>query len=102
MDNFLRIQQQPHVLKPSAYMKKEFTAAEAQKNFSNVLKDAISEVNKAQIKSDSVSNQFINGKIDNLHDVMIAAEKASVARAAAVEVRNKVIDAYKEIMRMPM
>lgn len=42
------------------------------------------------------------GKTDNIHSVMIAQEKASVALQFTLEVRNKVLDAYNQIMRMPM
>ena len=43
---------------------------------------------------------LVNGEIDQLHDVMIAAQKASLSMSLAVEVQSKVIDAYNEIMRM--
>ncbi|HLR22194.1 MAG TPA: flagellar hook-basal body complex protein FliE, partial [Pseudogracilibacillus sp.] len=40
------------------------------------------------------------GKIDNLHDVMISAQKANIKIETAVEVQQKALDAYNEIMRM--
>jgi Flagellar hook-basal body protein len=43
---------------------------------------------------------LIAGKLDNLHDLTIAAEVSSVNFQALVEVKNRVIDAYKEIMRI--
>jgi flagellar hook-basal body complex protein FliE len=57
-------------------------------------------VNEAQLKSDIETKKLISGKTENLHNVMIAAEKASVALHTAVEIRNKAIEAYQEVMRM--
>lgn len=76
------------------------TPADAHKKFSDALNNAINDLNKSQIDSDITTEKFITGQITDIHDVMIAAQKASVTRQAAIEVRNKVIDAYKEIMRM--
>lgn len=76
------------------------TVADVHKKFSNALSNAINDLNKSQLQSDITTEKFIKGEITDLHDVMIAAQKASITRTAAVEVRNKVIDAYKEIMRM--
>ncbi|WP_017753750.1 flagellar hook-basal body complex protein FliE [Calidifontibacillus oryziterrae] len=76
------------------------TAADAHKRFSEALSNAINDLNKSQIQSDTTTEKFITGQISDIHEVMIAAQKASVTRQAAIEVRNKVIDAYKEIMRM--
>lgn len=78
----------------------KITPADAHKKFSEALSNAISDLNKSQVQSDVVTEKFIKGEITDIHDVMIAAQKASVTRQAAIEVRNKVIDAYKEIMRM--
>lgn len=76
------------------------TPAEVHEKFSNALRNAIDELNKSQVESDVATNKFIRGEITDIHDVMIAAQKASVTRQAALEVRNKVVEAYKEIMRM--
>ena len=78
----------------------KITVAEAHKKFSSALSNAIDELNKSQIESDTATNKFIKGEITDIHEVMIASQKASITRQAAIEVRNKVIDAYKEIMRM--
>lgn len=78
------------------------TPYEAQKSFAETLKNAISAVNDTQNQSDQLTNKLINGENVDLHEVMIAAEKASVTLNATIEVRNKVIDAYQEIMRMSL
>lgn len=76
------------------------TPYEAQQSFSNTLKHAISSVNEQQITSDKMTNKLITGQDVDLHEVMISAQKASITLNATMEVRNKVIEAYQEIMRM--
>lgn len=69
-------------------------------DFSNTLKQAIEKINQSQIESDKMTEALSNGKNVELHDVMITAQKASVTMTLAVEVRNKAIEAYQEMMRM--
>lgn len=71
-------------------------------SFSEFLNNAISDVNKLQLESESLNEAFAMGKNDNLHQVMIAAEKAEIALQFTVQIRNKILDAYQEIMRMPI
>lgn len=88
----------PSQVAPTAV--KQPTSFEAQQTFAKTLKEAISNVNAQQIQSDSATNKLINGGDIELHEVMIASQKASVTLNATIEIRNKVIDAYQEIMRM--
>src|SRR5690554_5475111 len=76
------------------------TPYEAQQSFANTLKNAISSVNEQQITSDTMTNKLITGQDVDLHEVMISAQKASITLNTTIEVRNKVIEAYQEIMRM--
>ncbi|NLY79974.1 MAG: flagellar hook-basal body complex protein FliE [Lysinibacillus sp.] len=76
------------------------TPIEAQQTFAETLKEAINTVNDYQVQSDHLTNKLINGDNVELYEVMIAAQKASITLNATVEVRNKVIEAYQEIMRM--
>ncbi|MFB5087117.1 flagellar hook-basal body complex protein FliE [Psychrobacillus sp. PGGUH221] len=75
---------------------------EAQQNFGDFLKSAIESVNANQKASDVVTEKLIRGENVELHDVMIASQKASITLNATMEIRNKVIEAYQEIMRMPV
>lgn len=68
--------------------------------FADFLNNALSEVNKLQLESESLNEAFAMGKIDNLHQVTIAAEKADIALQFTMQIRNKILDAYQEIMRM--
>ncbi|MDX1771608.1 MAG: flagellar hook-basal body complex protein FliE [Planococcaceae bacterium] len=79
---------------------KNTTPYEAQQQFGAMLKDAISNVNAQQKVSDTMTDKLIRGEQVELHDVMIASQKASIMLSGTMEVRNKVIEAYQEIMRM--
>lgn len=69
-------------------------------SFSDYMKGALDKTNDLQIESSQITNDFAAGKTDNIHQVMIAAEKADIALQFTMQVRNKVLDAYNEIMRM--
>src|SRR5699024_6550773 len=69
-------------------------------SFSNVVKEAINDVSKQENESDVKVTLLAEGKIDNLNDVMISAQKANIKLETAVEVQQKALDAYNEIRRM--
>ena len=69
-------------------------------SFNSMLQRSIKEVNQLQNEADSSIEQLIVGKSRNLHETMIALEKADISFRLMMEVRNKIIDAYHEIMRM--
>lgn len=68
--------------------------------FSNILKSAIEHVNKVEQEADLKTEKLVTNKIEDLHDVMISAQKASITIETAVQIQQKVIDAYNEMMRM--
>lgn len=76
------------------------SATQGSSNFVDTLKHAMDKVNDLQKASDKGMQDLATGRTDNVADVMIAAEKADVALRVMVQVRNKIIDAYNEIMRM--
>ena len=76
------------------------TPSEAQASFGKALKSAIEGLNNIQQESDLKTEALANGKIDDLHDVMITAQKASITLETTVQMQRKAIDAYNEIMRM--
>lgn len=78
------------------------TPYEAQQSFGSFLKQAISDVNAKQHLSDTMTQKLVMGGDVELHDVMITAQKATIALNATMEVRNKVVEAYQEIIRMPV
>jgi len=72
-------------------------------NFADLLSNAIGTVNDMQLESKDMAMSFEMGdKNLSLADVMMAKEKAGIAFEATIQVRNKVLDAYKQIMNMPV
>jgi flagellar hook-basal body complex protein FliE len=71
--------------------------------FGEVMSQAINKVNEVQKASTSLSESYVRGdsRVD-ISEVMIASQKASVAFAAMTQVRNKLVDAYKDVMNMPV
>ena len=79
---------------------KPLTPSEAQKSFSSFLKNSIEKVNETQIQSDTLTEKLALGQEVDLHEVMIASQKASVTMQLTLEIRNKAVEAYQEMMRM--
>lgn len=71
-------------------------------SFGEALAKALTEVNQAQLTSDDAAVRLATGQSANLQDVVLATEKASLALQFTMAIRNKVVDAYNEIMRMPV
>lgn len=69
-------------------------------SFSDTLKNAIVDVNKMQQEADVKMQQMAVGENKNIADVMLSVEKAEIAFQLMVQVRNKLMDAYQEIMKM--
>ncbi|MFO1368067.1 MAG: flagellar hook-basal body complex protein FliE [Marinagarivorans sp.] len=71
--------------------------------FGDVMSQAVNKVNEVQQASSTLSESYIRGdRSVDISDVMIASQKASVAFSAMTQVRNKLVDAYKDIMNMPV
>jgi len=72
-------------------------------DFSNLLKQSIDQVNDTQKAASSLSGAFSAGDPNvDVTEVMIALQKSGVAFQAMTEVRNKLVEAYKDIMSMPI
>ncbi len=72
-------------------------------NFADMLGQAVSKVNETQQASNKIATAFEMGQSGiDLTDVMIASQKASVSFQAATQVRNKLVQAYQDIMQMPV
>ncbi|NLY45162.1 MAG: flagellar hook-basal body complex protein FliE [Tissierella sp.] len=71
-------------------------------NFKDMFNDALNKVNDQQIKADELTMDFITGNVDDLHTVLIATEEARLTMELAVQVRNKCVEAYKEINNMQL
>jgi flagellar hook-basal body complex protein FliE len=76
-------------------------AANADASFASMLKDAIGAVTETGRKSDAQTQAMVNGK-SNMVDVVTAVAETEVAVDAVVAVRDRVIQAYDDIMKMPI
>jgi len=74
----------------------------AETSFSDVINEAITKVNDLQIESSKKTEEFISGESSDIHSVIMAGSKADLALQMTLQVRNKVMEAYKEIMNMQM
>ncbi len=68
--------------------------------FASVFGEFIGSVNDDQLKSSQITREFINGEGVEIHEVMIAGEKAKTSLELLMEIRNKTIDMYRELTRM--
>jgi flagellar hook-basal body complex protein FliE len=69
-------------------------------SFGAVLKDAISTVNELQKQSNQEIEKLMTGESQDLHTTVIAMQKADLSFQMMMQVRNKIVQAYQEIMRM--
>ena len=69
--------------------------------FSKMLTRSLNEVNQLKLNADEAINDLATGKQKDIHQTMIAMEKADVAFQLLMQIRNKIIAAYETLMRMP-
>jgi len=70
--------------------------------FSDFLKEALNKVNDLQLTAMKNDRKLVTGEIDDINQVMIDAAKADIALQLTIQIKNKVLEAYQEIMRMPL
>ena len=70
--------------------------------FFDALQRSMEEVHADQISADSSIKDLVAGKSKNIHETMLAIQKADLSLKTMMQVRNKILEAYKEIMRMPV
>lgn len=72
-------------------------------DFSDLLKQSIDKVNDTQMQAGRLAKAFEAGDPDtNLSEVMVSLQKAGISFQAMLQVRNKLVDAYRDVMNMPM
>jgi flagellar hook-basal body complex protein FliE len=69
-------------------------------DFKQMLEGYLDQVNGLQMRADRAVVELASGKMDNLHQVVAAVSEADLSFRLMMEIRNKLVDAYKEIMRM--
>ena len=68
--------------------------------FGSAITDAVKQLNDLQQQADTASFEVATGQSDDLHSALVTVEEASLALELSIQVRNKLIESYQEIMRM--
>jgi flagellar hook-basal body complex protein FliE len=68
--------------------------------FLDTLKEKLNEVNDKQLEADDLTQKFIKGEEEDVHKVMLSTEEAKLSLELAVQIRNKLVEAYQEFNRM--
>jgi flagellar hook-basal body complex protein FliE len=76
------------------------TLKETNASFGQTLERAVADVNALQSEAGKAVEKMVGGEAVDLHEVMIAVEKAKTSFDLLMEIRNKALEAYREIMRM--
>lgn len=79
---------------------KKSPTEEATKSFAQTIEDSLATVNEMQIEKGKMIQDFASGKSQNVHELMISLQKAGLAMDMTSAVRNKVMSAYQELMRI--
>ncbi|MDJ0874213.1 MAG: flagellar hook-basal body complex protein FliE [Desulfobacterales bacterium] len=75
-------------------------AKDAAPGFGNLLEQALDDVTQKHVAADQAVSDLVAGKSQDIHNVMIATQKADIGFQLLMQVRNKVVGAYETIMRM--
>jgi flagellar hook-basal body complex protein FliE len=101
--NIDQIMAQMRVMSAQAASAPKPVESPTEANFGTLLSESINQVNETQQNAGALKQAFELGSEDvNLAEVMVAVQKSSLSFEAMVQVRNKLVDAYKEVMNMPI
>lgn len=73
---------------------------EPAQSFGEMLKDALKKTNELQLESDKLNAALAAGRVEDISQVVVAAQKADIAIQLTLQLRNRAVSAYQEIMRM--
>ena len=76
------------------------TGGEGGSTFSDVLRKSVEKVNDMQVQANTAVNELVAGRSKNVHETLLTIERADDSLKLMMQVRNKILDAYREIMRM--
>jgi flagellar hook-basal body complex protein FliE len=85
---------------PSVLPNKPSTSAQGGSDFSGALKQAVDALGQLSNQADASTAKLAAGEPIDIHEVMLNTEQASLGFSMALQVRNKLVDAYQEVMRM--
>ena len=86
----------------NAQMQKPKVAEKPGASFSSMVEKAVNGVNQQHIDAEGKAADLIAGKTDNVHEVTIAMQKAKISFELMTEIRNKLMDTYREVSRIQM
>jgi len=87
---------------PLVTMPKQNDSTDSKESFTKMIGNAIDSFSATQNKADTVSMQAATGQLTDIHDLTIATTEATLATEFTVAVRNKALEAFNDIMRMPV
>ena len=105
MDPLLNLNQFPSLAPVAETGRKPVSAghgAAEGADFGDILKQALQEVDAAQHTSEQEARNLMSGEATDMHTAILAVQKADVSFQMMMAVRSKLIDAYREVMRMQM
>jgi len=103
VNNIEQVLSQMRTMAAQASGNPEAVQPAADVEFSDLLKQSIDGVNQTQLHASEMKQAFELGTQDvNLAEVMVAVQKSSLSFQSMLQVRNKLVDAYKEVMNMPI
>lgn len=93
---------QPPALATVATASPAAEGASATQAFQSVLSDAMENIGKTRQEADATVNRFLAGEGEEIHNVALAIHKSEMAFEMFTQVRNKVVSAYQEVMRLQL
>lgn len=90
------------IMAPGAIQAPAPAGAKGPGGFQNLFEKAVSQVDGLRANANQAVEQFLSGETDELHGTVLATQKAELAFELFLQVRNKVVQAYQEVMRMQM
>ena len=78
----------------------EAKSQQSKSNFKDFLKNCIDDVNKLQKEAEKTVGEVATGKVENIHEAMIAMQKADLSFKLMVEARNRIVRAYEEVIKI--
>ena len=71
-------------------------------SFIDMLKEKLDGINDKQLQAENMTEMLVKGEDVDIHDVMLSTEEAKMSLELAVQIRNKIVEAYQEINRMQL
>ena len=88
------------IVSSAQQISKSGSAQQSEGSFSNVLSQAMDNVEETEAAAQTANDGLLTGETTDIHTALIASQKAEIAVSLAVEVRNRVLEAYNSVMNM--